>query len=220
VRLGGRRGLEVGERRWSDTRATCAAKSINSITATDTCLAASANLEARHWGSPTERRSSSMVREDRGVGDLEWTDVVRRLAAAKIFWLHTTGPSGAPDAAPVWGVTVEDVLYFYSERSTVKARNLQRDPRGVVHLESGVDVVIVHGRLVDRGRPGDHRVVVEAFAQKYVESAEIPFLPSSDPAFDVLYSLDPRRALLWSLPDTEASTRRWRSPDPNDPGAL
>jgi hypothetical protein len=160
-----------------------------------------------------------VVREDGLVGDLEWTEVARRLAAAKIFWLHTTGPTGAPDAAPVWGVTVEDVLYIYSERSTVKARNLQRDPRAVVHLESGADVVIVHGRLLDRGRPGDHPVVVEAFAQKYVQPAEIPFLPSSDPAFDVLYSLEPGRARLWSLPDTEVSTRRWRSPDRDDPGA-
>jgi hypothetical protein len=116
-------------------------------------------------------------------------------------------------------VAVEDDLYFYSERSTVKARNLERDPRVVVHLESGADVVIVHGRLADQGRPADHRVVVEAFAQKYHEPVEIPFLPSSDPAFNVLYSLEPHRALLWSLPDSEASTRRWRRPHRNDPGA-
>jgi hypothetical protein len=159
------------------------------------------------------------LREDRGVGGVEWTEVVRRLADAKIFWLHTTGPNGAPDAAPVWGVTVEDILYLYSERSTVKARNLERDPRVVIHLESGTDVVIVHGRLVDQGRPTDHPVVVEAFDLKYYESAEKPFVPSSDPAFDVLYSLEPRRALMWSLPDTEASTRRWRSPKLQDPSA-
>jgi hypothetical protein len=85
------------------------------------------------------------------VGGLEWTEVVRRLAAAKIFWLHTTGPTAAPDAAPVRGATAGEVLYFYSERSTVKARSLERDPRVVVHLERGADLVIVHGRLVDQG---------------------------------------------------------------------
>jgi general stress protein 26 len=151
--------------------------------------------------------------------DLEWTAIVRRLAAAKIFWLHTTGPTGAPAAAPVWGATVEGVLYFYSERSTVKARNLERDPRVVIHLESGAEVLIVHGRLVDQGRPKDHRVVVEAFDQKYWEPAEKPFLPSSDLEFDVLYSLEPHRALMWSLPDTEASTLRWRSPQGNETAA-
>jgi len=37
----------------------------------------------------------------------------------------------------VWGVVIEDTLYLYGERRTVKARNLAADPRLVVHLESG-----------------------------------------------------------------------------------
>jgi Pyridoxamine 5'-phosphate oxidase len=130
---------------------------------------------------------------------------------AKVFWLHTTGQTGAPDVAPVWGAMADEVLYFYSERSTVRVRNLELDARAIVHLESGADIVIVHGRLVDRGLPTDHPLVVRAFDRKYDGLEERPFLPSSDPAFDVLYSLQPRRALTWSLPDTEASTRRWRS---------
>lgn len=144
------------------------------------------------------------------MDSVEWNEIAARLAAAKNYWLHTTSPTGAPDAAPVWGVIVEDTLYVYSERSTVKARNLERDPRVVIHLESGADVVIVHGRLVDLGPPGALKAVVEAFDQKYPQPAERPYLPSSDPTFDVLYSLEPRRAFMWSLPDTEASTRRWR----------
>jgi Pyridoxamine 5'-phosphate oxidase len=143
---------------------------------------------------------------------LEWIDVARRLVEPKNYWLHTTGPTGSPNATPVWGVTVDGVLYLYTARSTVKARNLQRDPRVVIHLESGADVVIVHGRLVDRGRPSEHQAVIEAFDQKYGQPDEQPFVPSADPAFDVLYSLAPQRALLWSLPDTEASTRRWSAP--------
>jgi hypothetical protein len=145
------------------------------------------------------------------VGNVEWIEIVVRLADAKNYWLHTTSRTGAPDATPVWGVTVEDILYLYSDRSTVKARNLERDPRVVIHLESGAEVVIVHGRLVDLGRPTVLPAVVEAFDRKYCQPVERPFLPSSDPTFDVLYSLEPRRALMWSLPDTEASTRRWRS---------
>jgi hypothetical protein len=139
----------------------------------------------------------------------EWSEVAARLAGARHYWLHTTNPSGAPDASPVWGVVVDDALYFYTERSTVKARNLQVDPRVVVHLESGADVVIVHGRVLDLGRPAQHAALLVEFASKYDQPDEVPFLPSSDPSFDALYSLVPNRALLWSLPDTEASTRRW-----------
>ena len=154
--------------------------------------------------------SSSVLCKLPGIDAVvEWREVAGRLSGARNYWLHTTSPTGAPDAAPVWGVTVDGIWYFYTARMTVKARNLQRDPRMVVHLESGADVVIVHGRAVDQGRPADNARVVAAFDQKYCRAEEKPFLPSSDPAFDVLFSLQPRRALLWSLPDTEASTRRW-----------
>jgi hypothetical protein len=143
------------------------------------------------------------------MSSLRWSEVISRLADARNYWLHTTNPSGAPDAAPVWAVAVDEVLWFYTERSTVKARNLERDPRVVIHLESGADVVIVHGRVRDRGHPREHPAVAADFDDKYDHPDERQFLPSSDPTFDVLYSLEPRRALIWSLPDSEASTRRW-----------
>ena len=74
---------------------------------------------------------------------LSWPQVAACLAAARNYWLCTTTPAGAPHAAPVWGVVTGGTLYLYSERRTVKARNLAADPRVVVHLESGEDVVIV-----------------------------------------------------------------------------
>ncbi len=68
---------------------------------------------------------------------LSWPQVAARLAAARSYWLCTTTPAGAPHAAPVWGVVTGGTLYLYSERRTVKARNLAADARVVVHLESG-----------------------------------------------------------------------------------
>jgi Pyridoxamine 5'-phosphate oxidase len=143
------------------------------------------------------------------VPSLEWSEIAGRLAPARSYWLHTTDPGGAPQVSVVWGVVVGGVLYHYSERRTVKARNLRRDPRVAVHLESGADVVIVHGVLADMGIPGETGEIVEAFAAKYDSPDERPFLPGSNPDFDILYRLMPRRALLWGLPDTEASMRRW-----------
>ncbi len=144
--------------------------------------------------------------------DLTWREVADRLAPAPILWLHSTGRSGAPDAAPVWGVVVDERLYIYTERSTVKARNVERDPRVLVHLESGADVVIVRGVLTDLGRPEVRPEVVDAFAAKYDQPDERPWIPSNNPDFDVLYELRPLRAAMWALPDTEASTRRWVDP--------
>ena len=84
---------------------------------------------------------------------MDWPEVAARLAASRNYWLGTTSPSGALHAAPVWGVVTGQTLYLYSERSTVKARNIAADPRVVVHLESGDDVVIVRGTAEDLGSP-------------------------------------------------------------------
>jgi hypothetical protein len=140
---------------------------------------------------------------------LSWEDVAGRLTTARLYWLHTTTASGAPHAAPTWGVVMDAALYVYTFRSSLKSRNLARDPRVAIHLESGADVVIVHGRLRDLGHPRDHAAVLDAFAAKYDEPWERPFLPANDAAFDVLYVLAPERATTWTLPDSEASTRRW-----------
>ena len=143
------------------------------------------------------------------MNTLAWSDVAARLAAARNYWLHTTGPDGAPNASPVWGVALDDDLYFYTESRTVKARNLMIDQRIVLHLESASDVVVVHGRLHHLGHPADRPNVVNAFDQKYDRPDEAAFLPSSDDGFDTLYVLDPVSAITWSLPDTEGSTLRW-----------
>ena len=87
--------------------------------------------------------------------------------ARRNYWLGTTDPNGDPHAAPVWGVVVEGRLYLYSERRTKKARNVSERPEVVVHLESGDDVVIVHGRLDDLGLPAVSPQVVAALSAKY-----------------------------------------------------
>jgi PPOX class probable F420-dependent enzyme len=153
--------------------------------------------------------------EDAGVGSVSstvsWREVAARLAPARTYWLSTTAPGGAPHAAPVWGVVLRDTLYLYSERRTRKARNLAADPRVVVHLESGDDVVIVHGTAADLGHLAQVPDVVTALAAKYASPADRQYLPDADPDFDVVYAIRPQTAMLWRLADYEASQRRWES---------
>ena len=134
-----------------------------------------------------------------------------RLAAARNYWMCTSMPSGAPHAAPVWGVVIGGTLYLYSERRTVKARNLAADPRVVVHLESGEDVVIVRGTAQDVGTPGQVPEVAAALSAKYTGEEDRQYLPDADPAFDVVYAIRPRSAMMWRLADYEGSQRRWTS---------
>jgi PPOX class probable F420-dependent enzyme len=140
---------------------------------------------------------------------MTWAEVAGRLSKARTYWLGTTTPSGAPHAAPVWGAVTGQTLYLYSERSTVKARNLAIDPRVVVHLESGEDVLIVHGAAEDLGPPAEVPSGVAALAAKYTRPEDRQYLPDADPAFDVVYAVRPRSAIAWRLDDYADSQRRW-----------
>jgi PPOX class probable F420-dependent enzyme len=140
---------------------------------------------------------------------LTWAEVARRLAPSRSYWLATTSADGAPHSVPVWGVVLDEVLYFYSVRSTVKARNIARDPRAVVHLESGDDVLIVRGTIEDVGAPSDVPQVVAAFAQKYTAAQDARYLPSADPTFDVIYAFRPQSARAWSIPEYDTSQSGW-----------
>lgn len=143
--------------------------------------------------------------------ELTWSDVSERLAPARSYWLVTVSASGAPHAVPVWGVVVRKDLYVYTERRTVKARNLAANPRVVVHLESAEDVVIVHGRVDDLGHPSATGDVMAALATKYPEPEDAQYLPTESPDFDVLYVIRAERAMAWRLNDYAASQRRWRA---------
>jgi PPOX class probable F420-dependent enzyme len=144
-----------------------------------------------------------------GANEVSWPEVAGRLSAARSYWLCTTRPSGSPHAAPVWGVVLDDVLYLYSERRTVKARNLAADPRVVVHLESADDVVIVSGTAEDLGMPAQVPEVVAALSAKYTDEDDRQYLPEADPDFDVVYAIRPHSAMTWRLHDYEHSQRRW-----------
>ena len=144
-----------------------------------------------------------------GDDTVSWPEIATCLAAARSYWLCTTTPSGAPHAAPVWGVVSGGTLYLYSERRTVKARNLAADPRLVLHLESAEDVVIVRGTAQDMGTPAQVPEVVTALSAKYASDADRPYLPDADPSFDVVYAVRPQSAMTWRLADYEGSQRRW-----------
>jgi hypothetical protein len=146
-----------------------------------------------------------------GGGALSWPEVAGRLAAARNYWLCTTTATGAPHAAPVWGVVISRRLYLYSERSTVKARNIAVDPRVVVHLESAEDVVAGRGTAADLGTPAEVPHVVTALSAKYSGEDDRQYLPAADPDFDVVYVIQPQSAMVWRLSDYAASQRRWTS---------
>lgn len=127
--------------------------------------------------------------------------------------MSTTTPTGAPHAAPVWVAVADDAAHVFTYRSARKARNVAADPRVLLHLPEPEDVLIVEGRLRDLGPPDAVPHVVAAFARKYTDPDDKAYLPGVDPTVDVLFALEPSRALAWRLADFEASQQRWTAFD-------
>jgi len=143
---------------------------------------------------------------------LTWTEVSQVMAPWRNYWVGTTGLDGAPHGSPVWGVVVGEELYFYTERDTVKARNMRADPRIVIHLESADDVVIVRGAAELLGAPRERPDLIAAFAVKYPDPGDAQYLPAETDVLNEFYAVRPRTAMVWLLDAYESSQRRWTAP--------
>jgi pyridoxine/pyridoxamine 5'-phosphate oxidase len=126
---------------------------------------------------------------------LPWSWAEERLAASRNYWVGTAGADGEPSAAPVWGVWAEGAVYFGTSPRSRKGSNLARDPRAVVHLESGDEVVILNGEVkLDEVEDS----ILDAYEAKY----------GYRPPGERLFRLRPRRALAWLETDfTKTATR-------------
>jgi Pyridoxamine 5'-phosphate oxidase len=129
-------------------------------------------------------------------GMLDWRWAEERLEASRNYWIVTAGGDGEPAAAPVWGVWADGAVYFGTASGSRKGRNLARDPRVIVHLESGDEVVILRGEagIVDVGQP-----VLDAYDAKY----------GYRPPSTKLYVLRPTWALAWVEADYPKTATRF-----------
>jgi Pyridoxamine 5'-phosphate oxidase len=132
---------------------------------------------------PEFDRGYGISADEEGMVDWAWAE--ERLEASRNYWIVTAGADGEPAAAPVWGVWVDGAVYFGTSPRSRKGRNLARDARVVIHLESGDEVVILHGEA-EIVEVGDS--VLDAYEAKYAYR----------PAGPQLYRLRPTRALAWT----------------------
>jgi hypothetical protein len=131
-------------------------------------------------------------------GLLDWEHARDRLEKSLNYWLATAGPAGRPHAVPVWGVWLDDRLYFDGGPDTRHMRNVAANPGIVVHLEDGSDVVIVEGiagPAIVPDRPLTTRVS-EGYSAKY---GSMGYKPEPD-AWDGggLWVVQPRVAFAWA----------------------
>jgi hypothetical protein len=126
-------------------------------------------------------------------GMLEWAWADERLTGARNYWIATAGPH----ATPVWGLWQDGGLLFSCGARSRKARALAADPRIVVHLESGDEVVIVEGVAEPTSATESD---VEAYESKYA------YRPSAGEGW---YRVVPTRTLAWRETDYPRSATRF-----------
>jgi hypothetical protein len=131
---------------------------------------------------------------------LPWGTVEEWLQASRNYWVCTTRADGRPHAKPVWGIWMQGMLVFSTAPASVTGRNLRRDPRMVIHLESGDEVAILEGRA---GRLADG--LLEPFADAY--EAKYDYRPPA--TGEAPWVLAPKKVLSWTEADFPRNATRW-----------
>lgn len=133
--------------------------------------------------------------EEEGMLPWSWAD--ERLATSRNYWIVTASADGTPNAAPVWGVWAGGAVYFSTSQRSRKGRDLARDPRVVIHLESGDEVVILQGEV-------EPYELTDAMADAY--EAKYDYRPTNGEGW---YLLRPRRVLAWLETDYPKTATRF-----------
>ncbi len=129
---------------------------------------------------PTSMSAYGVPEEEDGM--LPWSWAAERLAKGHNYWVATNGPH----ASPVWALWRNGALVFSCSPQSRKGKAIKRDPRVVVHLESGDEVVIVEGNAepftVDDS-------MLDEYERKYAFRAD---------KAEGWYRVAPRRVLAWT----------------------
>jgi len=144
-------------------------------------------------------------------GMVSWSRVRELLETNLGYWLATTDPDGRPHLVQQWGAWVADQWWFEGSPETRWARNLARDPRAVMSLERGSEIVIVYG-TVRLGAPTSE-AIAERIARSYVAKygRRYDYRPTAgEIRARGINSLTPSKALSWDVKRFTQSPTRFR----------
>ena len=71
------------------------------------------------------------------------------LEAERIAVISSLGPRGWPHLMPMWFVPRQDEVWIWTYAKSQKVRNLERDPRATVLVESGHDYGELRGAMIE-----------------------------------------------------------------------
>lgn len=113
-----------------------------------------------------------------------------RLGKERNIWIATVRPNGKPHLVPVWFVSVDEKLYICIEPSSVKGKNLRKNPNACLALENGSHPIICQGfaQIVETPWP---QAAVDAFRKKYDWDV------ATETRYTQLIEITPEKWLSW-----------------------
>jgi PPOX class probable F420-dependent enzyme len=76
-------------------------------------------------------------------------DVRQLLDEERVAVVSSLGPRGWPHSMPMWFVTREGEVWVWTYAKSQKVRNLERDPRATVLVETGREYAELRGLMVE-----------------------------------------------------------------------
>ncbi len=129
---------------------------------------------------------------------LPWGYLAERMAASRNYWIATASPAGRVSATPVWGVWVQDTLFFDGSPQTRRGRNIAANPSIAVHLEDGTRAIMIEGQAFEVFKPAPDLAaqLVAAYTAKYASEGYSPEPNQWDNGG--LFKLVKQRAFAWT----------------------
>ena len=141
-----------------------------------------------------------------GLLDAAQSWAVERLERSHDYWVATIRPDGRPHVMPVWGIWLEDAVWFSSSRGSRKARNLDANPNCTITTDNAYEPVIVEGAGVGFTDLSTITRFVAAINQKYTTDYSVDFF---DPDRNACFQVRPTWAFGLTESDFTGSPTRW-----------
>jgi len=141
-----------------------------------------------------------------GLLDAAQSWAVERLERSHDYWVATIRPDGRPHVMPVWGIWLEDAVWFSSSRGSRKARNLDANPNCTITTDNAYEPVIVEGAGVRFTDLSTITRFVAAINQKYTTDYSVDFF---DPDRNACFQVRPTWAFGLTESDFTGSPTCW-----------
>jgi hypothetical protein len=95
---------------------------------------------------------------------------------------------------------MEGMVVFSTAPASVTGRNLRRDPRLAIHLESGDEVAILEGEV---------GLLADDLFDRYADAYEAKYDYRPPPTGEPPWALGPDKVLSWTEADFPSTATRW-----------